>query len=410
MKQFRLFAYLFLIVLSSGMFLNSCKTEVDDQNQVDQYYLANETKFSLTIDQIKTNLNGLAPNFSTLFGSIITSDVEVQKITYKTTFKNGSIKASGLACFPKNPGNYPILSFQNGTNTVLKDAPSVNPTEDNMLMIESLAATGFIVVIPDYIGFGESASSPHPYLDAKSMTQSVIDLIRATKELSADKSIVAKPTKDLFLFGYSQGGWVTLQTQKSIEKDYSSEFNLVASSCGAGPYSIEYMTDYVLGKDSYPMPYFLAYVINSYINIGSVSNTLADFFQPTYAAKIPGLFDGLHTGGAINAELTTQIPSLLTTDFRTAYSTNSKYTGFKSVIKSNSVEPWSLATPTKLYHGTADEYIPMGVSQKMYTDFLAKDSNNDKKLELVPIPLADHSTAVSVVAFKTLSWFLQIKK
>lgn len=410
MKRFRFLICLFLVVFSSGILLNSCKSNDDDQKPVDQYYLASEIKFSLTIDQIKTNLNGLVPNFSTLFGSIITTDVEVQKVTYKTTFKNGSIKASGLACFPKKAGNYPILSFQNGTNTVLKDAPSVNPTEDNMLMIESLAATGFIVVIPDYIGFGESANSPHPYLDAKSMTQSVLDMIRATKELSADASIVAKPTSDLFLFGYSQGGWVTLQTQKSIEKDYSTEFNLVASSCGAGPYSIEYMTDYVLSKDTYPMPYFLAYVLNSYINIGAVTNTLADFFQPTYAAKIPGLFDGLHTGGAINASLTTQIPSLLTTDFRTAYTTNTKYTGFKSVIKSNSIEPWSLATPTKLYHGTADEYIPMGVSQKMYADFLAKDSNNDKKLELVPIPLADHSTAVSVVAFKTLSWFLQIKK
>jgi len=407
MKRIRFFGYLLLIAFFSGSILDSCKTD-NSEKAGDQYYLANETKLDLSIDQIKTNLNGLAPDFSSLFGSIIKSDIEVQKVIYQTTFNNKNIKASGLACFPKAPGNYPILSFQNGTNTVLKDAPSENPTSDDMLMIESLAATGFIVVIPDYIGFGESDNLPHPYLDAKSMTQSVLDMIRATKELSNDASIVAKPTKDLFLFGYSQGGWVTLQTQKSIEKDYSSEFNLVASACGAGPYSIEYMTDYVLAKDTYPMPYFLAYVINSYINIGAVTNPLTDFFQPVYAAKIPSLFDGLHTGGGINAELNTQIPTLLNADFRTSYTTNTKYTTFKSVIKANSVEAWSLSTKTKLFHGKDDVYIPSGVSSKMYTDFLAKDANNKDKLELRLVS-GDHSTAVTSVVFQTLSWFLQIK-
>lgn len=407
MKRIRFFNYLFLIIFFSGIFFNACKTE-DNQTTGDKYYLASETKLNLTIDQIKANLNGLAPDFGSLFGSLVKSDVEVQKVTYQTTFNNKNIKASGLACFPKTAGNYPILSFQNGTNTVLKDAPSENPTSDDMQMIESLAATGFIVVIPDYIGFGEADNLPHPYLDAKSMTQSVLDMIRATKELSSDANIVAKPTKDLFLFGYSQGGWVTLQTQKSIEKNYSSEFNLVASSCGAGPYSIEYMTDYVLAKDTYPMPYFLAYVINSYINIGSITNPLTDFFQPAYATKIPSLFDGLHTGGAINAELTTQVPTLLNADFRTAYATNTKYTAFKSIIKANSVEAWSLATKTKLFHGKDDVYIPSGVSSKMYNDFMTKDPNNKDKLELRLVP-GDHSTAVAVVVFQTLSWFLQIK-
>jgi len=409
MKLLKFSGYLFLIIISSGLVFSSCKSGSDGGTTKNEYYLSSETKADLTVSDIKTTLNDLIPGFSTYLGSMITSDVQVQRVVYKTTFQNKSIEASGLACFPKTPGNYPILSFQNGTNTVYKDAPSESPSDDNILMLESLATTGFIVVIPDYIGFGISANLPHPYLDAKSMTQSVIDLIRATKELANDNKIVAKPTKDLFLFGYSQGGWVTLQTQRSIEKNYSSEFNLIASSCGAGPYSIEYVTDYVLGKDVYPMPYFLAYVLNSYINIGSIPNPLTDFFQPTYAAKIPGLFDGLHTGGAINAELTTQIPSLLTTDFRTAYATNSKFATFKSIIKSNSVEAWSLSTQTKLFHGKDDVYIPPGVSIKMKSDFSAKDPNNDTKLELRLVS-GDHSTAVSSVVFQTLSWFLQIKK
>jgi pimeloyl-ACP methyl ester carboxylesterase len=315
-----------------------------------------------------------------------------------------------LVCFPKTPGNYPILSFQNGTNTLHSDAPTENPLEDNTLMLETLASTGFIVVIADYIGFGESSDQTHPYLDAESSTQSILDMIRAAKELGKDDKILAKPTKDLYIFGYSQGGWATLQLQKTIEKDYSSEFNLIASSCGAGPYSVEYFNEYVLSKDIYPMPCFLAYVLNSYVAIGSVTNPLSDFFQSPYAAKIPGLFDGKHSTGEINAQLTQQIPNLLTNEFKTTYATNSKFATFRSVLKANSVAAWSLSTPTKLFHGSSDEYVPLGVSQKMYNDFLAKDSNNSKKLEFVTVPLADHSTAVPVVAFSTLSWFLQIKK
>ena len=406
----RSFSFFILIVLSSMSLLNSCKSEDNSRKDVNQYYLASQVKFDLTVDEIKTNLNTVVHNLSILLSSIIHSDVEVQKVVYKTTFNNVSIKASGLACFPKTPGNYPILSFQNGTNTLFKDAPSENPTGDNISLIESLATSGFIVVIPDYIGFGESSSSPHPYLDAKSSTQSILDLIRATKELSKDDNIVAKPTKDLFIFGYSQGGWATLELQKTVEKEHSSEFNLIASSCGAGPYSIEYMTNYVLNQDVYPMPYFLAYLLNSYNKTGLISNPLSDFFQAPYAAKIPGLFDGLHTSSEINAQLTKQVSSLLTPEFKTAYLTNSKFAGFRSAINLNSIQPWSISTPTKLFHGSADVYIPLGASQKMLADFQTKDTANSSKIELVVVPLADHSSAVPLVVLKTVNWFLELKR
>ena len=168
MKLSKILVFLILAMSLSGIFLSSCKSGGEDNTTGNSYYLSSETKVDLSVSDIKANLNELIPNFSTFFGSIISSDVQVQKVVYKTTFQNKTIEASGLACFPKTPGNYPILSFQNGTNTVYKDAPTENPSEDNILMLESLASTGFIVVIPDYIGFGVSTSLPHPYLDALS--------------------------------------------------------------------------------------------------------------------------------------------------------------------------------------------------------------------------------------------------
>ena len=340
---------------------------------------------------------------------VVKHDVDIQKITYKTTFKNGDIQASGLVCLPKTAGDYPVLCFQNGTNTLHSEAPSADPTNDLFSILESVASMGFIVVIPDYIGFGASSQLTHPYLHAESTTQSILDMLRAVKEFGSQEKIVAKPTKDLFIFGYSQGGWATMQLQYAIEKNYSTEFNLIASSCAAGPYSLEYMNKFITEKVDYPMPYFLTYLLNSYTSIGLIANPLSDFIQAPYAAKVPGLFDGKHSGGTINSELTTQMSSLLTSDYRTGFATNAKFAGIRSAFAANSVEAWKITTPTRLYHGQNDEFIPPGLSQKMLADFKTKGVT-DEQIRLVMIPGVDHPLGVIPVGLQTVLWFLEFKK
>jgi pimeloyl-ACP methyl ester carboxylesterase len=408
MKNFKFhYSYLILFVFA-GLFLNSCKDNNTPEPTPYEYYLSNELKSQITSQEAVANFIKAAPE-AVAISPLIRFDVEVRKITYKTNFKDKNIQASGLVCFPKAAGNYPIISFQNGTNTLYSDAPSVNSGNDMFAIMESLTAMGFIVVIPDYIGFGASANLPHPYLDAKSSTQSILDMIRAAKEYSTDDKVLAKATKDLFIFGYSQGGWATMQLQKTIEKDYSSEFNLIASSCGAGPYSIEYMNKYIVDKIDYPMPYFLAYLLNSYVTIGAFTNPLTDFIQTPYAAKIPGLFDGKHSGGAINAELTTQMANFLTPEYRSGYATDAKYLGVRSAFLSNSITAWNAKTPMKLFHGANDDLIPPGISQKMLADFKTAGVS-DSKIQLVIFPNVGHTTGVYPTGMQTIIWFLSFMK
>lgn len=408
MKNFKQYRIYLLIIVFAGLFLNSCKDNNEPIQKSYENYISNELKLELTSQEALANFIKVAPEADAI-SPFIRFDVEVRKITYKTVFKNQNIQASGLVCFPKTAGDYPVLSFQNGTNTLYSEAPSVNSGNDMFSIMESLTAMGFIVVIPDYIGFGSSTNIPHPYLDAKSSTQSIMDMIRATKEFSTDDKIVAKPTKDLFIFGYSQGGWATMQLQKSIEKDYSSEFNLIASSCGAGPYSIEYMNKYIVDKPVYPMPYFMAYLLNSYVTTGSFTNPLSDFIQAPYAAKIPGLFDGKHSGGAINAELTTQMANFLTPEYRAGYATDAKYAGVRSAFLSNSITAWNAKTPMKLFHGANDDYIPVSISQKILADFKTAGVP-DSQIQLVIIPDADHTSGIYPAGMQTILWFLSLRK
>jgi len=408
MKNFKFHHIYLLLFVFAGLFLNSCKDQDTPEPTSYENYISNELKSQITSQEAVANFIKVAPE-AVAISPLIRFDVEVRKITYKTIFKDKNIQASGLICFPKTAGNYPVLSFQNGTNTLNSEAPSVNSGNDMFAIMESLASMGFIVVIPDYIGFGASANLPHPYLDAKSSTQSILDMIRATKEYSTDDKVLAKPTKDLFIFGYSQGGWATMQLQKTIEKDYSTEFNLIASSCGAGPYSIEYMNKYIVDQPIYPMPYFLAYLLNSYDIMDAFSNPLSDFIQAPYAAKIPGLFDGKHSGGAINSELTTQMATFITPEYRAGYATDAKYAGVRSAFLSNSITAWKAKTPMKLFHGEKDDLIPSGISSKMLADFKTAGLT-DSQIQLAIIPNVDHTTGVYPTGMQTILWFISLMK
>lgn len=411
MKRIKFYSYYFLMILFAGLLLHSCDQTDEPEDKVYDNFISNELKFEITTQEAIAKLTTFAAIMpeTSLLGAVVKSDIEVHKITYKTTFKEANIQASGLVCLPKTAGDYPVLCFQNGTNTLHSEAPSENPKSDLLSILESVASMGFIVVIPDYIGFGASSKLTHPYLHAESTTKSILDMLRAVNQFGTEDDVLAKPTKDLFIFGYSQGGWATMQLQKSIEKDYSTEFNLIASSCAAGPYSIEYMNKFITEKEDYPMPYFLTYLLNSYTAIGLVNNPLSDFIQAPYAAKIPGLFDGKHSGGEINAELTTQMSTLLTTEYRTGFATDTKFAGIRSVFVANSIEPWLISTPTRLYHGANDEFIPPALSQKMLLDFKAKGVS-DTKIESIVIPGVDHSLGVIPVGFQTILWFLTLKK
>jgi pimeloyl-ACP methyl ester carboxylesterase len=397
-----------LVAVFAVFFLISCDKNNDPVKKENQYFLSNEVKDSLSKEEALANFTQLAPE-AIFIGGFIKHDVEIQKLVYKTTFKDQNIQASGLVCLPKTPGNYPVLSFQNGTKTLHSEAPTVAYDDDLYRMIESIASMGFVVTIADNIGFGESSNLPQPYLDAKSSTQCILDLLRAAKELETEENTVAKSTQDLFIFGYSLGGWATMQVQKSIEKNYSSEFNLIASSCGAGPYSLEYMNSYILGLETYPMPYFLAYLLNSYHILGSFNNPLADFFQEPFATAIPGLFDGEHAGGSINAALTTQLSVLLTPAYRTGYAIGPDFEKERTALAANSIVAWKTTTPTKLFHGEMDDYIPFGISQKMWSDFRAIGVP-ETQIELILIPDADHTTGVYATGLQTILWFLTLKK
>lgn len=333
--------------------------------------------------------------------------VMIYKITYHTAFKGELKTASGLVCVPAGNGTYPLISYQNGTNTLHSNAPSVNPDYELYLLLEFVASTGFVVAIPDYLGFGETDDMFHPYLDRESTVKSVMDMMRATREM-VNHYLDVKLNDDLYLAGYSQGGWATMHLQKEIEEKYLMEFNLKASACGAGPYDLKTVNEYITGLSTYPMPYFFGYMFNSYVKLGDVSTPAADVFKAPYAAKITTLYDGTKSGEQINAELATKVADLFTTGYLSGYDTDTKYATIMTTLEKNSVTAWKTRIPTLIIHGMADDFVPTKTSTDIYQDFLAAGVDLDE-VEWIGLPGIGHTTGIIPSGAIMMNWFLELR-
>ena len=382
------------ILLISFTVVTSCRK--DNQAPSYSYFVSKDLVVSYNTAYVNAliDLASISVPEAANLKPLVSSDIDIYKIVYKTTIKGNTINASGLVCVPKTPGSYPVLSFQNGTNTVNSEAPSLNPDNYLYQLVEIIASMKYIVVIADYPGFGASSQIPHPYLIAEPTVRSVIDMLYAVKELAESELPGITQKNEYYLLGYSQGGWATLALHKAIELNYSSDFNLKASACGAGPYDINLLMQGILNQTTYPMPVYLGYILNAYTSYNQFTNPVSDIFNEPYASRNSSLFNGLLTSDAINAQLTTSISALVTPAFLAGYATSPNYASVRNALKNNSVSAWNTLSPVLLIQGGSDTQVNPVSTQNMYTAMIQAGTTtaNCKK---VILPGFDHSDGIA---------------
>lgn len=380
----------------------------DDEEPETQYLVSYDMVRTFTPQMVELIFTELVKQFPEM--EVVQQRVEhgilVYKITYNTEFKGETTLASGLVCVPTGDGSFPIISYQNGTNTLHSNAPSVNPNYELYVLLETIASTGFVISLPDYLGFGASETMFHPYLHKESTVQTVLDMLRAVEELAQVRNFTLN--NDLYLTGYSQGGWATMQVQKAIEDDFMGEFNLKASAPGAGPYDLSFINDYILSRETYSMPYYFGYLYNSLMNVEETVPAIAEVFNAPYDSLIPTLFDGKLSGEEINAKLDTVVSNLFTENYRLNYKTDTLYKPLMEALNANSIEAWNTTVPTKIIHGKTDTWVPAAVSKAIYDDFVAKGAGS--RVELIEIPETDHVGGIVPAGLMSIGWFLELTK
>lgn len=334
--------------------------------------------------------------------------VKVFRVNYRTLYKDSVITASGLVCLPEATGSFPVISFQNGTNAYHGNAPSVNPADQDYAVMELMASTGYIVLIPDYIGFGASSSILHPYYHRESTNNAIIDLIRAFREMDETQGIVATANDSLFLLGYSQGGEATISAAEKIETDNVVDMDLIAVSAGAGGYDLVDFTDHIIQLETYPSPMYLPYFVYSQKVFGTITAPLDVFFKQPYASDIPALFNGSYENGEINEALTEEIADLLTENFLMNYSTADEFSELRNALKNNSVNGWNTSLKIRLYHGTEDNQVPPSQSLNLYNEFIEEGSDAEK-VQHIPMEGLGHGTGLFPWGIQSIIWFNSLR-
>jgi pimeloyl-ACP methyl ester carboxylesterase len=398
-----------IIVLAAVIsFVTSCTK--DENESANSYLVSNELVFTYSKFTINNMIDFAAvqnPQIASL-KQYVASDVKIYRIVYKSSTGGKEFNASGLVCVPVNQGDYPVLSFQNGTNTLNLLSPSVNPANNNYVLVEILASMGFVVVIPDYPGFGESVSIPHPYLVKEPTVTSIVDMFYATEELDATALPDISALNEYYLVGYSQGGWATMALHKALELDFSNDFNLKGSVCGAGPYDIGLLFSGMVNVTAYPMPVYLGYIFNAYSAYGQITNPVTDIFKEPYASRISTLYNGTKSSEQINAQLTTSITDLLNESFYTGYNTSDKYSSVRKAFSDNSIAAWHTYTPLLMIHGGSDTQVNPITTETMYSSMIQAGTSPDICRKVI-IPGADHGDGILPAMIEGINFLLALK-
>ena len=318
-------------------------------------------------------------------------NVSMYKVVYNTIDPYGNeVIASGVIGYPENLNQaFPMISWQHGTEVRRENVSSNNGF--NILSLW-LTTRGYIFLEPDYLGLGESELL-HPYCMKDPSAWTTIDLIRSAKTFfnNEDENIFYPITSnnDLILFGYSEGGYVSMAAHYILENQNINEFNLIASFPMAGPYDLSgIMVDLMLTQEPYGEPYYLPYVLVPYINYYELG-ALSEYFLPDYAEMFEYLFNGEYSGSYINSimpeiPIEVLLPSVIE-DF-----TNDMSHPLRLKLFENNLWDWSPNADMYLFHGLGDELIPYENSELAYDSFINSGSEN-VYLYLAPEEYGGHS-------------------
>jgi len=285
-------------------------------------------------------------------------DVAVYRITYQTQDAFGNlISASGVISMPLGiPAGAPILSFQHGTIVSRDRAPSMNPEETGSdLALYLMSARGYLVVVPDYLGFGDSTGL-HPFMHAKTLAWAVIDLIRAARTMAAKNNFPLNG--QLFLAGYSEGGYATMAAQREIETHHADELAITASAPMAGAYDLSgTMLQQVLSGDHLPRPMYFPYLLLAYNQIYGFDDDIANLLNVSIADSVTDLFDGINDSDTIDASLPNTAQELFSPALLNTLE-NNQYHPLSIALAHNDVYHWTPVSPTRLYHCLNDDRVP----------------------------------------------------
>ena len=331
------------------------------------------------------------------------------KISYNTVNQNDEpIVASGLLVIPTPTDAYKkylasigktfsvsMICDNHGTIFLNSEAPTnveqTNGIPDYPLSVLMSGLAGFAAIYPDYIGFGDSDGTVHPYIMKKVAARASLDMVKASLKYMEEKGVVLN--YQLYVTGYSEGGYTAMALAQSVESELNS-VNLMGIAPMAGPYNVEDLANLEINATRLmPYPAFLADLTYSYATYYDDFhlNEIAVPASVQFETAFDGNYDtvpihvilGLANGTTDYGFSTHTANELFQQTFIDDYTTSSSSVA-RDRFQENNVDNWTPKTRTNLIQCIDDDIIPFSEAQNTYTKFKA----NGADVILTGIPTA----------------------
>ena len=267
--------------------------------------------------------------------------------------------------------------------------------------------TDFIVVAPDYYGFGITEKEPQAYCISRANGRASLDAYLAAKRLIEDLEV--KKGDDFVIVGYSEGGQTTMGVLREISERHP-EIKVKRAFAGDGPYDINSMFDAVT-KGETEMPSTVCNLLYAYNHFFRLGYNIHDYLKDPVAKNFDEWFlSKQNKRRALDEELikTKKTSDLLTDAFLDA--NNPMSLKFKAAFSEDALTSgW---TPRKdfdvmLFHDTKDDVVPV---ENFYAMSKFLKANGIKTEEFVGEYSAEATKEVGITNHEVsaLTFFLRI--
>ncbi|MGI9176295.1 MAG: alpha/beta hydrolase family protein [Pirellulales bacterium] len=325
---------------------------------------------------------------------------EVQFDSVIPEWDNQPTLGSGLLAVPDDGAtSHPLVSYQHGTVFGREEVPSrPDNSYETQLALAAFASQGYVVIGADYFGLGPS-QVPNCFIVPQGTVQAMLDHYRASQAVLA---ALGQSTPQFFVWGWSQGGWSTMQFLRRLE---TLGIPVTAAATVSAPVDLAAAFRRPIAN---PRPQDAAWIKGCISNMiwsqeeyARLPGLAASAIKPEHLAASRKFFDGKLSWADYDASAAGGVAALLRPEFIAGAETGRGR--FWELIETAGAYRWRIKTPLRAYGGDADEAIPPEVS-RMVADF--SRLLGSKQVEFLSAgERADHRASYVSATLQVKPWF-----
>ena len=264
-----------------------------------------------------------------------------------------SLWVSGRVYLPRKRHVRGVILAPHFTISADREAPSRSISLEMVF-----AMIGYVVVMPDYVGYGISSHLTHPYLHWQSAATTAVDMLNALPPLLSHYGYVMAETNPLWIMGYSQGAAVALGATKLLELRKDSLWHIEGIFAGGGPYDVAGTYDACVKADYTGIPCAIPMLVMGTSAGYGLDLRKEDFFQEPLLSHYEEWIEAKRY--TIN-EIKTRMGSCRLSDVMTPEGmdkTRPETARFYDALLQSSIVGYVPHCPAYFFHSTEDDMVP----------------------------------------------------